>query len=248
MKTLSSRTLIAAALLSAAAAVSATALSGPASAPFPDAHAQHMNLHLSQHLAQRTHIASNVMHLAQASQAAPVETPKTQATPEASDQKPHTHGQHHGMKQGMQHGTQKGSHREHMLARRAAHHEALKAKLQLTPEQEPAWLAFTARMEAGHSMQHPANGERVDWSQLTTPERLDKMQERMAERQTAMSQRFDAIKSFYAALSPEQQKVFDSHHMGGHQRTGMKGDGQYRHRHGHHHHGMSQDTPAQPSS
>lgn len=233
MKTLSSRTLIATALLTAAAAVSATALSDTTATPVQDLHSQH----LAQHLAHRTHIAANVMHLAQASQAAPVDTP-------------HAHGNHTGMNQGMH----RGSHREHLQARRAAHQEALKAKLQLTPEQEPAWLAFTARMDAGRSLQRPANGERVDWSKLSTPERLDKMQERMAARQAAMSQRFDAIKSFYAALSPEQQKVFDSHpagrHMGAHPRTGMKGEGQHRHRHGHHHqhHGMGQDTPAQPSS
>lgn len=242
MKTLSSRTLIVTTLLTAAAAVSATALPGPTAAPVQDLHSQH----LAQHLAQRTHIAANVMHLAQASQAVPVDVPQTPAAPATAEQRPHRDGTKHGMQQ--------GSHRENMQARRAAHHEALKTKLQLTPEQEPAWLAFTARMEAGHGVQRPAARERVNWSMLSTPERLDKMQERMAERQTAMNQRFDAIRSFYATLNPEQQKVFDSHHMGGHmgghQRTGIKGEGKSRHRHGHHHqhHGMGQDTPAQPRS
>lgn len=246
MTLLSSRTLIATALLSAAAAVSATALPGPATAPVQDLN----HLHLSQHLAQRTHIAANVMHLAQASQAAPVEAPQAQTAPATPEQGSHRHGMHHGQKHSKHGGHHAGSYREHMQARRAAHHEALKSKLQLTPEQEPAWLAFTARMDAGRGLQRPGAGERVDWSQLTTPERLDKMQERMAERQAAMGQRFDAIKSFYAALSPEQQKVFDSHHMGGQQRAGMQGGGQYRHRHGHHHKhpGMGHDAPAQPQS
>lgn len=226
MKKLSSRTLLATALLCAAAAVSATALSGPTSTPATAAHSGSLDQHMAQHMAQRTHVGSNLMHLALATQAAPAE----------AGQQP----------QGMGHGRHPGAHRQHMQARRAAHHEALKAKLQLTPEQETAWLAFTARMEAGHGMQRPSGGGRTDWSALTTPERLDKMQERMAERQATMAQRFDAIKSFYAALNPEQQKVFDSHHMGGHQRTGMRGGGQHPHRHHHKHHRM--DAPAQPQS
>ena len=269
MKTLSSRTLIATALLSVAAAVSATALPSPSNASMADAHSlpvnepmhQPMSQHMAQHLAQRTHIAANVMHLAQASQAAPVEPPPARTAPQGSEQTPEVqekrhgkhHGMHHGHHHGMKDGAQPGSHREHMQARRAAHHESLKAKLQLTPEQEPAWLAFTARMEAGVGPGRKPSGERVDWSKLTTPQRLDQMQARMVERQNAMTQRFDAIKSFYAALSPEQQKVFDTHHMGGHQRTSMKGhgsEGERSHQHRHHHHqgGMGADNPAQPQS
>ena len=119
-----------------------------------------------------------------------------------------------------------------MQARIAKHQAELKAKLKLTPAQEGAWTAYTA------SMQPPVHGARPDraamkaeFDKLTTPQRIDKMRElraqRMAEMNAAMDKRGDATKAFYAALSPEQQKVFDSQRMG---RGGM----------GHHGHGQHQ--------
>ena len=113
---------------------------------------------------------------------------------------------------------------KHMAERQAA----LKAELKITAEQEPAWNAFVARTapEARPARQGP----REDWSKLTTPQRLDKMATMKAERDARMTQRHEAIKSFYAALSAEQQKVFDAKQLQGFQRAGMKG-------HGHHHHG-----------
>jgi hypothetical protein len=81
------------------------------------------------------------------------------------------------------------------------------------------------------------------------------MQARMAERQAAMGQRIEAIKGFYASLTPEQQKVFDSQHMGGMQRTGMKrGHGGHHHQNHQRHHkvdghppgGMGTNAPGQP--
>ena len=65
---------------------------------------------------------------------------------------------------------------------------------------------------------------REDWSQLTTPQRLDKMQALRAERDAAMAKRIEAVKTFYAALTPEQQKVFDTQAHGGFHRAGMKGE------------------------
>nr|WP_315244236.1 Spy/CpxP family protein refolding chaperone [uncultured Albidiferax sp.] len=94
----------------------------------------------------------------------------------------------------------------HMQKRQAD----LKAKLKLTAAQEPAWTAFSA------SMQPPAHGPRPDkaaMEKLTTPERIDKMRALHAERGTHMEKRAEATKAFYAALSPEQQKVFDANTM-----------------------------------
>lgn len=110
---------------------------------------------------------------------------------------------------------------------------AFKAELKLTPEQEPAWNAFVARTQPQPGAMLP-RGEREDWSKLTTPQRLDKMQALKAERDAAMAKRVDAIKSFYAVLNADQQKTFDSKHMGGFQRAGMHRDhrghgGQHRH-------------------
>ncbi|BDT70009.1 hypothetical protein os1_42010 [Comamonadaceae bacterium OS-1] len=95
---------------------------------------------------------------------------------------------------------------EHMQKRQAA----LKAQLKITPAQEAAWTTFTA------SMQPPAHGPRPDkaaFEKLTTPERIDKMRAMRAERDAEMDKRADATKAFYAALTPEQQKVFDAHAM-----------------------------------
>ena len=120
------------------------------------------------------------------------------------------------------------------IARRQA---ALKAKLQVTPAQESAWTSFTAAMQPPVGMgQRATSGQRAEFDRLTTPQRIDKMREMRTQRMTtmnaAMEKRGEATKSFYAALSPEQQKVFDAetlrmggrggrhHHEGGMQRHG----------------------------
>ncbi|MDB5850737.1 MAG: hypothetical protein JWP29_4489 [Rhodoferax sp.] len=93
------------------------------------------------------------------------------------------------------------------MAKRAAE---LKAKLKLTPAQEPAWTTFTT------SMQPPAphaRMERGDMAKLTTPERIDKMRAMRVQRDAEMDKRADAAKTFYAVLTPEQQKVFDANAM-----------------------------------
>ena len=62
-----------------------------------------------------------------------------------------------------------------------------------------------AKMEARHN-EHLAKLK----AKLTTPERIDKMQAHKAERDADMSQRAEATKAFYAQLSAEQKKVFDT--------------------------------------
>jgi protein CpxP len=98
-----------------------------------------------------------------------------------------------------------------MHERMLKHMAALKAKLQLTSAQESAWTTFTT------SMQPPAptgtRPDRAEIAKLTTPERIDKMRAMRAERDAAMDKRADATKAFYAALTPEQQKVFDANAM-----------------------------------
>lgn len=122
-------------------------------------------------------------------------------------------------------------HLQRMQQRMAQHQERLKASLQLTPEQEPAWNAFIARMQPA---ERPvgARMDRDEWSKLTTPERLARMEAMKAERDKAMGQRHDAIRSFYAQLNPAQQKAFDAQQGMGMMRAGMKQQG---HRHGHRH-------------
>jgi Spy/CpxP family protein refolding chaperone len=55
------------------------------------------------------------------------------------------------------------------------------------------------------------------------------MSKRMAERQAAFQHRADAIRRFYAVLSPEQKRAFDALHdrggMGGHGGHGFEPHG-----------------------
>lgn len=128
-----------------------------------------------------------------------------------------------------------------MQARIARHQAELKAKLKLTPAQEGAWTTFTASMQPPvHAARPDRAAMKAEFDKLTTPQRIDKMRElraqRMTEMNAAMDKRGDATKAFYAALSPEQQKVFDSQPMGRGGMGGMGGKGHHGH-HGQHHKG-----------
>ncbi len=133
-------------------------------------------------------------------------------------------------------GAQRRAEHAKRMEQRAAEHQArLKASLQLTPAQEPAWNAFVARMQP---TQRPAQPrlDREALAKLSTPERLDRLDALKAERDRAMAQRHDAIRSFYAQLNPAQQKAFDAQRGFGPMPTGMKGHG--KHPHGHRHGGQ----------
>jgi hypothetical protein len=70
---------------------------------------------------------------------------------------------------------------------------------------------------------------RAELEKMTTPQRIDRMRQLHAERAAAMDKRGDATKTFYAQLSPPQQKAFDElslkflarHGRGGHGRGHM---------------------------
>lgn len=108
---------------------------------------------------------------------------------------------------------------------------ALKLKLAIAPAQEGAWTAWTTAMKP--PVQPQARPSRVDFERMTTPERIDRMRALRTTRQAEMDRRMDATKTFYAALSADQKKVFDGESMqmmrGG--RDGHRGG------HGMHHRG-----------
>lgn len=99
---------------------------------------------------------------------------------------------------------------------------ALKAKLQLSAAQESAWTTFAAAMQPPARMAADRAQFRAEMEKLTTPERIDKMQAFKAQRNAEMTKRGDATKAFYAVLSSEQKKTFDTEtlHM---MRGGMHG-------------------------
>ena len=114
-----------------------------------------------------------------------------------------------------------------MQAGMAKRQADMKAKLKITPAQEGAWTSYTAAMQPpAHA--RPTPDQRAEFDKLPTPERIDKMKalraQHMTEMNTTMDKRGDATKALYAALSQEQQKLFDAEYA--------------QHRHQGDHHGM----------
>jgi hypothetical protein len=97
------------------------------------------------------------------------------------------------------------------MARRAAE---LKTELKLSAEQEAAWTTYLAAMKPPADAAAP---QRSDLSQLTTPERLDRLRELHQQRDAAFEQREAATRAFYGALNAEQQKIFDQRIARAHQ-------------------------------
>ncbi|RQO84129.1 Spy/CpxP family protein refolding chaperone [Acidovorax sp. FJL06] len=128
-----------------------------------------------------------------------------------------------------------GRHERHPPEGRAQHHAKhlaeLKAQLKLTAAQEPAWTAFTTALQPG---ERPARLDRQDMDKLTTPERIDRMRALRAQHAAEADRRGEATKTFYAALTPEQQKTFDAQ---AHRMRPMRPMGGMQGGHGEPHHG-----------
>jgi len=99
------------------------------------------------------------------------------------------------------------------------HAQRLRDALQLRPDQEPALRQLTAALQPPAGERERMRQEREAMAQLTTPQRLDRMAQRMNDRAARFRQHADAIKRFYAQLTPAQQKAFDAMPM-----MGMGGD------------------------
>lgn len=134
---------------------------------------------------------------------------------------PAGHGDHGGppeAKSGMP--GMPGMDHEAMMAKMKARHEAmqkqhlddLRTVLRLRPDQEPALAAFVAahRPPPGGPMMGRMGPDGDDDAALTTPQRLERQAKREAEMDARRTQQREALAKFYAALSPDQQKVFDA--------------------------------------
>lgn len=100
---------------------------------------------------------------------------------------------------------------------REAEHKKLHDMLKLTAEQEGPWKAYTDSMMPGKPMMSDKD---TNWDKLTTPERADKMLEFSKAHQQSMETHVAAMKTFYASLTPAQQKIYDDFHNS--HRPGMK--------------------------
>jgi protein CpxP len=106
---------------------------------------------------------------------------------------------------GMMHETKIDAHRSE---RHQKHLNEMKVFLQLQASQESAWNAFETVMKT--PMKRPTHHSMAEMEKLSTPERIDKMMALKAERDLEITKRMDASKTFYATLTPVQQKVFDT--------------------------------------
>jgi protein CpxP len=97
-------------------------------------------------------------------------------------------------------------------------HDALK----LTASQESAWKTYSAAIKP---QQRAGRVDRVSFKELNATQRAEKQLEWSKARIAHQETRLEALKTFYAALTPEQQKVMDERSTHG------KRQGQHR-RHG----------------
>lgn len=92
---------------------------------------------------------------------------------------------------------------EHFQKRQQELHD----KLSLTASQEAAWSVFVAKTKP--SGMHD-NANRSEVSNLSTPERMDRMLAKAKEREQQFEVRVQATKDLYKQLTPTQQKIFDT--------------------------------------
>lgn len=166
-----------------------------------------------------------------------------QRAADASAPAPHMHGARHAATA------------ERFAQRRDARLAKFKDALKIAPEQEAAWSAFVARTAPGADFKprsrDEARAQREEWRQLSTPERLDRMEADKARRDAEMAKRHDAIRSLYAALTPEQQKLFDERATGPRmgQHAKHRGHGPHgMHKSGHPQHHRPGQAPAAPQA
>ena len=112
---------------------------------------------------------------------------------------------------------------QEMMAKRQAE---LKEQLKLSAAQEAAWATYANATQPPAAMaarMDPGQRKKMhdDMQKLTTPERIDRMNAMKAQRDAEMSRRGEATKVFYAALTAEQQKVFDNFSMRGRAHHGL---------------------------
>lgn len=90
----------------------------------------------------------------------------------------------------------------------------VKYQLKLTPAQEPAWNSYQAAIKP----MMPA-GPRPDmkaWMAMPAPDRMAKMIEMGKQHIATEESHLAALRTFYATLTPVQQKAFDHAMMGRH--------------------------------
>jgi hypothetical protein len=81
--------------------------------------------------------------------------------------------------------------------------------LHLTATQEPAWRAYVAALRPDPSIQARRRSAAEMMPKLPTPRRVDLITAEMDQDLAVMRRQGEAVKAFYAQLSPQQQSTFD---------------------------------------
>lgn len=97
--------------------------------------------------------------------------------------------------------------REHLEKYHRQHYAMIHDKLQLNAEQEKAWTNYMSAIDKQAHAWKPLH--RAELEKMTAPERMQAMLDRMKQHETRLSDQLLALKTFYATLTPEQQRIFD---------------------------------------
>jgi hypothetical protein len=122
-----------------------------------------------------------------------------------------------------------GMHHHDPAAMAEKHAAMLRDILQLRPDQDGALRALVDSMkppaDGMGGMNHDGDHDGDHDDALTTPQRMDRMLAKMDEHRAMMVRHIEAVKRFYAQLTPAQQKAFDAVHAHGPMGHGMMDGG-----------------------
>ena len=83
--------------------------------------------------------------------------------------------------------------------------------LNLSPDQTAAWETFAAQAKERAAQFRAGRPDPEPWAKLSAPDRLDQIAAKMKVRQADLEAMAQSLRTFYAVLTPEQQKIVDEH-------------------------------------
>ena len=87
---------------------------------------------------------------------------------------------------------------------------ALHDALHLGADQEPGWNAYAASVATPPGTRQRRRAAAMLFPTLTAPRRIDLVEAEMREDLLELHREAEALKTFYAVLTPAQQKIFDA--------------------------------------
>jgi hypothetical protein len=95
-------------------------------------------------------------------------------------------------------------------AQQAPNLNTLHDALHLKAGQESAWATYKASVAPSPQAQQRRRAAAMLFPTITAPRRIDLVQAEMQQDLADFHRQAEALKTFYATLSPEQQRVFDT--------------------------------------